>query len=112
MRQVILDTSFIMSSVKHKLDFFDKIEKEGFKIIIPNQVIKELEGLGESLALKILERNNFKSIKLEGKDADTAIVNFTKKNPKTTVATLDKGLQKRIKGKKMIIRQKKMIEII
>jgi len=112
MRQVILDTSFILTCIKQKIDFFEKLEHEGFQIIIPDQTIDELMGLGAKLALKILEKRKFKVVKLSGKDADTAIINFSRENPEAVVATLDNGLQKRIKNPKMIIRQKKKIEII
>ena len=112
MRQVILDTSFILTCVRQKVDFFEKLEHEGFQIVIPDQAIDELMGLGAQLALKILEKRKFKVVKLPGKDADTAIINFSKENPESVVATLDRGLQKRIKNHKMIIRQKKKIEII
>ena len=112
MKPVILDTSFILTAVKQKIDFFDKLEKEGISVIIPEQAIKELEGLGAKLALKILNLNSFKIVKFPGKDADTAIINFAKKNPKALVATLDQGMMKKLKNRKMIIRQKKKIEII
>lgn len=112
MKQVILDTSFIMAAVKQKIDFFERFEMEGFKIIIPNQTLKELEGLGQKLALKILDQNKFILVKLSGKDADRAIINFAKKNPEASVATLDRKLQKKLKNRKMIIRQRKKIVII
>ena len=112
MREVILDTSFILTAVRQKIDFFEMINAEGIKIIIPEQTIKELKGLGAELALKIMDMNDFKLVKIPGKDADAAIINFTKENPEAIVATLDKGLKKKIKNKKLIIRQKKKLEII
>lgn len=112
MKQVILDTSFILSCIKQKIDFFDDIETRGIQILIPEQTIDELMGLGAQLALNILEKNKFKIIKISGKDADGAIINFTKENKEVIVATLDVGLQKKIKNHKMIIRGKKKIEII
>ena len=112
MKQVILDTSFILSCVEQKIDFFEKISDEGIQILIPEQAIDELMGLGAQLALDIIEKNKFKLIKISGKDADNAIINFTKENSHVIVATLDRGLQKKIKNKKMIIRGKKKIEIV
>ena len=112
MKQVILDTSFILSCIKQKIDFFDEIETMGIKVLVPEQTIDELMVLGAQLALNILEKNKFKIIKISGKDADTAIINFKKENPETIVATLDVGLQKKVKNRKMIIRGKKKIEII
>lgn len=112
MQQIILDTSFILTAVKQKVDFFEKIEYEGFKVLIPQQVFRELRGLGANLAQKIIEQNKFKLLKIDGKDADEAIINFTKKNPTAIVATMDQELSKKIKNPKMIIRQLKRIEVV
>ena len=112
MRQVILDTSFILTCVRQKIDFFYWLRTEDIKPIIPEQVLSELAGLGVELALKIINMNNFELAKIPGKDADAAIINFTKENPEVIVATLDKGLKKKIKNRKLVIRQKKKLEII
>ena len=112
MRQLILDTSFIITAVKQKIDFFDNHNIIGMKILIPEQTIRELEGLGANLALSIIEMHDFELIKIPGKDADSAIVNFARKNPLAVVATLDRGLQKKIRNRKLVIRQRKKLEII
>ena|SRR3990172_6415050 len=112
MRQIVLDTSFIFSCVKQKIDFFEKIQHEGMKVMIPEQAIDELMGLGAQAALNILEANEFEMVKVPGKDADEAILKIAKKNPDVIVATLDQGLQKKLKNRKMIIRGKKKLEII
>jgi len=112
MRQIILDTSFILTCVRQKIDFFEKLNGEGMEILVPDQAIDELMGLGADAALKILEINEFKLVKEKGKDADEAIIKLAKKNPQAIVATLDNGLKKKIKNKKMIIRGKKTLEIV
>ena len=114
MRKIMLDTSFILSCVREKIDFFEKLNHEGFEIIVPMQAINELNGLGASTALKILEinRKNFRVMNIPGKDADTAILKFAKREPLAVIATLDQGLQKKLKNKKMIIRARKKLEII
>lgn len=112
MRQVILDTSFILTCVRQKIDFFEKLEHEGFQIFMPDQAIDELMGLGAQLALNILEKHKFRLVKTPGKDADSAIITFASKNPTAIVATLDAGLKKKIRNPKMVIRQKKKLEII
>jgi len=112
MRQAILDTSFIITASKQKIDFFRWLEEEGIEPVIPEQTINELEGLGAKLALKILRMNKFKPIKIQGKDADAAIINFAKKNPDTFIATLDQELKRKIKNRKIIIRGKKKLEVI
>ena len=112
MRQIILDTSFILTAVRQKIDFFERLEHEGMEVFIPDQAIDELMGLGAQVALKILEKHKFHIVKLPGKDADTAILEFARKNPEAIVATLDQGLQKKLKNRKMIIKQMKKVDII
>ena len=82
------------------------------EIMIPEQTIDELMGLGAQAALNILEFNKFKMVKVLGKDADAAIINLAKKDPSLIVATIDAGLKKKLKNRKMIIRGKKKLEII
>ena len=101
-----------MTAIKQKIDFFHFLEREGIHPLIPEQAIKELKGLGAELALEILKKNEFRIVKVPGRDADSAIIRFARENPTVVVATLDAGLQKKIRNHKMIIRQKKRIEII
>lgn len=112
MKQIILDTSFIMAAVAQKIDFFDEIEGKGLHILVPEQAIKELNGLGAELALRILDKNKIEILKISGKDADSAIINFARENPTAVVATLDKGLQSKIRNQKMVIRGRKKLEIV
>jgi len=112
MKQILLDTNFIISCIKNKIDFFDYIETEGYNIVVPEQVINELEGLKKESALRLLEKNKFKTISLMGKIVDNSIINYANKNPSIIIATLDKELQKKIKNRKMIIRNRKKLEII
>lgn len=111
MQSIVLDTSFILAAVEKKIDFFDILEGRGFQILVPQQAIRELQGLGAMLALQILRKNKFRTIRLPGKDADTAILAFAKRNPGAVMATLDKGLQKKLKNRKLVIRGHKRLEI-
>lgn len=115
MKQVILDTSFILTCAKQKIDFFDKLELSGFQIIIPKQVIAELTGLAKSnlfakLSLKILEKNSFKEKDLETKNTDEGIIKFAKKDITIYVATLDEGILKKTRNRKILIRGKRSLE--
>ena len=123
MRQVLLDSSFILACVKQKIDFFHDIELMGLQILIPIQVISELRGILRSekklheidnakLTLKVIEENSFEKINLENANVDQGIKEFADKNKALTVATLDKELKGRIKNPKMVIRRKKKLEII
>jgi len=112
MKRVILDTSFILTSTRQKIDFFEDIGIMGLQILIPDGVIRELEGLKADLALKILKKNKFKLIEIKGENTDRAIINYAKENPDIIVATLDKEIKTKIKNPKLVIRQKKKLEII
>ena len=117
MRKVILDTNFILSCVKEKIDFFEEIRFLGMKIIIPKQVINEIKRISNKkaikdnalLSLKIIEKNKFESIDLKENYVDKALIKFLKKNPDIIIASLDKELTNKIKNRKLIIRNKKKL---
>jgi len=106
MKRSILDTNFILSCVKQKIDFFEDIKMMGIQILIPKQVINELKNLknqNSELSLKILEKNRFKKIDLGKGDVDRSIIKFAKKNPRIIVATLDREIKKKVKNLKLLI---------
>lgn len=124
MKQVLLDTNFIMTCAKQKIDFFEQIPLMGLEILIPEQVVHELKLLSKSrdsayiredadLALKLLNRNKFTSIKLRrNNDVDKGIIELAGTDKELIIATLDKELKSKIKNSKMIIKGKKTISII
>ncbi len=123
MKKVILDTSFILTCVKQKIDFFEYLEMQGFLILIPNEIIRELEKIVISkkklkirddavLALKLLKNDSFKKIDLNSRNVDNGIVKFAKENPSIVIGTLDSEIKKKAKNSKLVIRQKKRLEIV
>ncbi|MBA7617187.1 hypothetical protein ES703_24499 [subsurface metagenome] len=123
MKKAILDTNFILTCVKQKIDFLDEIKFMGIMILIPEEVLNEIKKIMNSgkklhfrenarLALKILNKNRFKKIKLDTTDVDKGLVIFAKKNKDVIVATLDKKLKEKIKKPKLVIRGKKKLEVI
>ena len=122
MKSVVLDTSFILTCIREKIDFFEDIEMLGLQILIPEQVIKEVKQISNSkkklkfreeakLAIKLLDKSIFKELILEGKNTDNSIAEYANQH-KTLVATLDKELKKKVKSQKIVIRAKKKLEII
>lgn len=113
-KQTLIDTNFILTCMKQKIDFFEEIPLIGIQIIIPEEVIAELEKLKKETALRLLEneKEKFDKVKLGSKNVDNAIVNFAKKNPDIIIATLDKGIKNKINNRKITIRNKKKLEII
>jgi len=123
MKQAILDTSFILTCIKQKIDFFEQIENEGLRIIIPKQVIREIEKITSSKqklhfrenaksVLKLFKKNNFKKIDLKTKHVDAGLIKFAKENPEIIIATLDREIKNKILNSKLVIRGKKKLEII
>jgi len=108
--KILLDTSFILTCLKQKIDFFEELVGE--EILIPVQVINEIKRLNNPLALKLLEKNKFKKIDLGKGHTDKRIIKFAKENPKVIVATLDKEIKNKTKNQKLIIRGKKKLEVI
>jgi len=124
--KVILDTNFILTCVKQKIDLFSRIEDifPIAEILVPKQVILELETLqnrselklaerkAASLALQILEKKQVKILDLKGQ-ADKAIVSYVLNNENIIMASLDGAMRKHVKGKaKMLtIRNKRRIVI-
>jgi rRNA-processing protein FCF1 len=125
--QIILDTNFILSSLEQKIDLFEQIDLlfPGVELVVPRQVILELETLrnrkelkiierdAASLALQLLGRKKVKVLDLSG-PADRVIVNYVLGNEKVIMASLDGGMRKHVKGKaKMLsIRNRKRIVVV
>ena len=117
MRKVLLDTSFILSCIRNKIDFFEEISLMGIGIIIPEEVIREIERFKgkkaeANTALALLGKNNFEKIRLGKGHVDKKIINYANKNNDLIVGTLDKEIKKKVLGKVMIIKERKRLEII
>ena len=119
--KLILDTNFLVYSVKYKI--FQQLEESNMQLIIPLQVLNEIEKLSKR-AKKIKDRDAAKiSLQLikklvkvetiEAKNADDAALNLALKE-NAALATLDNGLLKKAakKGVKTVgIRQKSYINL-
>jgi len=118
---VLLDTNFILSCVRNKIDFVEELQLSGRKILLPIQVVDELKEIVKKkkykskseaeFALKLLGHSNFEKIDLKEKYVDKGIRKFVEKNKSVIIATLDREL-KRPKNRNMVITRKKKIEII
>jgi rRNA-processing protein FCF1 len=112
--KIILDTNFIITCIKQKIDFFEELKYMGFHIIIPKQVIDELVKLKRKLELKIVEKHkaDYQLIRFKRGYVDKGMIEFAQKNPKAIIATLDSDLKNKILNSKMVIRGKKTLEVI
>ena len=123
MKEAILDTNFILTCVKQKIDFFRDIPNMGLNILIPTQVIEEIKRVANStkklkfrddakLAQVILEKNKFTEIDIRGKYVDRGLIKYAKEHPRLIVATLDKDIKNKVTNSKLVIRGKKKLEVI
>ena len=111
--KIILDTNFLIYCAKNKLDYVEEIGNlinEGFELVVPMQVVKELESLRDdklkkvsgrdkeacSLALQLLDVNKVKTVKVKGKTVDEGILNLAQEDKKNIVCTLDRGMRGRL----------------
>ena len=109
--KILLDTNFLVYCAKQKIDYISEMPVEG-KLVVLSSVVSELEKLAEKakkardkeaakLALELLEHNKVKIIKIDEKEADEAILKSVEE--KDAVATMDKELKKKLKGKTRIL---------
>lgn len=120
MKQVILDTNFILSCVRNKIDFFEEISLMGIKIIIPEEVLSEIVRLKNKkqeaqVAFALIDKNpgNFKKIVLGKGHVDKKIIDYAMKDDDMIVATLDREMKEKLNSKKiLVIREKKRLEIL
>ncbi len=123
MKQVVLDTSFILTAIKNRIDFIEGITFLGLTPTVPIQVIYELKNIVESskklkfrddaiLGLKILSRKKVKKIDLKNYYVDNGLISYAKGNKSAIIATMDKELKSKIPNQKLVIRAKKRLELI
>jgi len=114
-KKILLDTNFVISCIKNRIDFFDELKYQGYELYVPMQVLRELEKLKDysaKVAIQILENKEIKKINLEVNYVDEGIARFCEKNKEFILATLDEDLKDRVSNPKMIIRNRKSLELI
>ncbi|MBU3924020.1 MAG: hypothetical protein KJ592_03825 [Nanoarchaeota archaeon] len=129
--QILLDTNFILTCVKQKIDIdesLNNLTSEPIEYLIPQDVLNEIEKLKQknstkttaTLSQQILQTLNPKIIDLPTKNpnVDVKIANYLlskevdKKPGFLILATLDKNLKQRVKNKILTIRNKTHLEFI
>jgi rRNA-processing protein FCF1 len=124
--RILLDTNFLLTCAKQKVDFSSLIAEqvdEKIEWIIPEEVIAELEDLSTrkdmkgkdkdaaKLALVLIEKLGYKSVRVNNKNVDVGIADFIK-GKDIALATLDKGLKKRVDNTIVTISDKRQVQII
>jgi len=125
--EILLDTSFILTCAKQKIDFFSlasDLFDEKIEFLLPKEVLSELEKIsirsGErtedknaaKLALELIKINKIRHITLNTKIVDVGLVNYIKTHDGAVLASLDKKIKKKINARCLVIRNKKNLAII
>lgn len=121
--QIILDTNFLMIPAQFGVDIFDEIRNKmdtQYELYVLSGTLRELDIIIEKdknkhktearIAKKLIESKNIKILD-SADDVDDELVRLSK-NDNTIIATQDKELKKRIEGKKIVLRQKKYIDLV
>jgi rRNA-processing protein FCF1 len=122
MAKIILDTNFILNCIGNKLDFFEEILMKGHSVLIPVEVIEEIKRLRDSskamkfkeqadLALKLIKAHDYEEVSAPGRYVDVGLKKYLEENPLVILATMDKELKKSVKNRKMVVRNKKKLEL-
>lgn len=100
--EVILDTNFIISCIKKRIDFISQLEEQGFSIRVPLEVFHELKDLRNSVshadrgaidvALDMFSSKKVKKIKLGHNKVDVGLIEKGKKG--IHIATLDREIKR------------------
>ncbi len=121
--KILLDTNFILTCIKEKIDF-DTIANEildrRIDWVIPQEVEKEIIAISKSqgakkqqakVALELLKNFKHKTVRVKDPNVDVGIAKYVNQH-NIILATLDRKLKSRVKGKILTIRGKKSLEII
>ncbi len=119
--QVILDSSFIISCVRERIDFLTQLEEQGFTPVVPREVFQEMKDLRTSnrasredrlavdVALEILEKKKVKKTTLGEGKVDEFLIR--KGQEGIFIATLDNGIKKRIPKKIVIFKAQNRVGV-
>ncbi len=118
--EVILDSSFIMSCIRARIDFLTQLEEQGFKIVVPREVLQEIKDLKSSaasqddriaanVALELIEKNKLKKISFGKGKVDDYLIK--KGLEGAYIATLDKEIKRNVPNKVVIFKSKSKVGI-
>jgi rRNA-processing protein FCF1 len=117
--EVILDSSFIISCIRKRIDFVAQLEEQGFKVRVPREVLQEMKDLKKSnrasrddriavdVALRMIEKRKVKKITFGDGKVDDYLIE--KGNEGHYIATLDSGIKNKIPNKVVIFGNKGMV---
>ncbi len=124
--KVLLDTNFVVTCVRQKIDFISSIDQlvgERVELIVPKEVIAEITDISKrkgekvadkeaaKLSLSILSEAKFDSPELLNKNVDQGILEYLR-DKEILLATLDKKLRDKSLKTAIIIKKGKTLSIL
>lgn len=124
--EILLDTNFIIACVRQKIDFFSRANEiidDQIKWVVPFEVMAELEDISKRKGEKIVDKNAAKIglemirvisptiINVKDKNVDEGIRKYIE-GKNIVLATLDRGLRKKIKNSILTINNVKELEVL
>jgi uncharacterized protein len=119
LHRVVLDTNFVMIPGQFGVDIFEELGKLDFpyELCVVSGTLVELREIIEKvknrdriaarIGLELIERRGIKVLESTGPVDDTLV--SLSGEPGVLIATQDAGLRRRIKGQKLVLRQKRYI---
>src|SRR3989338_2242113 len=108
--EVLLDSNFIISCVKRKIDFVSELELLGLKTLLPREVVQELKDLrlnskhddivAINVALEMFGNTKLKKIKLGTGKVDEKLIDMGKKG--AYIASLDAYIKRSVPNRVVI----------
>lgn len=111
--EAILDTNFIISCLRRKIDFIGRLREEGFSVKVPREVLQELKDLKKKgngsrenrfiidMALKMFDNNKeISKVGFGQGTVDEGLIKMGKKG--VYIATLDAAVKRAVPNKIVI----------
>ena len=119
--EAILDSSFIISCVRKRIDFLEALREIGFRAAVPKGVLQEMKDLkmkdGTSrldreaidIAFEMLSGRDVKKIRVGGRTVDEGLI--AKGRSGIHIATLDRAIKREVPNKIVILDSKRGVGV-
>lgn len=116
-----MDTNFIISCIRKKIDFLEQLNQMGFKAVIPREVFEELKDLKKrdgtprddriaiDVAFQMLEKEKVGKMRLGHVNVDEGLIKKGKEG--IYIASLDNHIKKEVPNRIIIKDAEKTIAI-
>ena len=116
---VLIDTNFIISCIRRKIDFLEELKNMGFKVTLLREVYQELKDLkfkvsnedkaAIEIALQMFEKNKVNKGTIGNVSVDMGLIEKGRKGH--YIATLDAAIKRQVPNRVIINNAKNSIEV-